>query len=599
MKFSSSLSKLVLVYLLLQAGLTLTLILLSRSQNRQLVVTEIDEELHSAACGLQPTMERILASVAVGREADMDQVVREFSDQTNIRVTVVDPEGNVLSDSDADSGKMDNHKQRPEIVQASQGKVGKATRLSASTHSEYFYLALPISENGKKLGFLRLAKETASIQDRLGSFSKTFVWFALATALLASIVLIGFARTAVSPLRDLTAFARSIAKGEYDQRLSPVHWRGEWRLLGNAFDQMQIELREREGELRTNSDRLSAVLASMHEGIVAIDQKRRVLLANRAAAVLLDIPYQELLNRPFFELVRNPVVEQCVEEVFRAHRTIDQEIETKRQPRRVLSVRFSWISQYEDDVVVIVVHDVTSLRQLETMRRDFVANVSHELKTPLSSIKAYSETLRLGALDDPVHRLRFVERIEEQANRLSSLILDLIRLARIESGMIAFEVRDIDLCHIAERRIEIFRDQAEKRSLTLSFEATENAIVVLCDEEGLATIYDNLISNAVRYTPEGGQVVVRCSKDSGMGVIEVIDTGQGIAPEHQERIFERFYRVDKARSSDLGGTGLGLSIVKHFVQSFSGRVSVSSRLGKGTTFTARLPLANPNGPTNS
>jgi two-component system phosphate regulon sensor histidine kinase PhoR len=300
-----------------------------------------------------------------------------------------------------------------------------------------------------------------------------------------------------------------------------------------------------------------------------------------------------LLNRPFLELVRNPVIEKCVEEVFRVRRTIDQEIETKRQPRRVLSIRFSWIAQYQDDVVVMVVHDVTSLRQLETMRRDFVANVSHELKTPLSSIKAYSETLRLGALDDPDHRLRFVERIEEQANRLSSLILDLIRLARVESGLIAFEVRDINLCQIALQRIEVFREQAEKRSLTLRADVPEDAIIVRCDEEGLETILDNLISNAVRYTPEGGQVSVRCSQDAEMGVIEVIDNGQGIAPEHQERIFERFYRVDKARSSDLGGTGLGLSIVKHFVQSFSGRVSVSSRLGKGTTFTAKLPLSPP------
>jgi two-component system, OmpR family, phosphate regulon sensor histidine kinase PhoR len=598
-RFSSNLSKLVIVYLLLQGGLTLALILFSRSQNRELAVTEIDEQLYHAACGLQPTIETILTSKRGDRETELDKIVREFNAKTKVRVTVVSPEGDVLTDSEANRQMMDNHKQRPEVIQASQGKVGKATRMSGSTKTEYYYLAVPLSLNDEPLGFLRLARETVPIQRRLSRFSTAFFWFAFATALLASIVLIGFARAAVRPLRDLTLFARSIAKGDYKRRLSPVHWQGEWRLLGNAFDQMQNELRTREGDLRTNSDRLSAVLSSMHEGIVAIDQQRRVLLANRAAAVLLDIPFQELLNRRFSELTRNPVIEQCVEDVFRMRRTIDQEIETKRQPRRVLSVRFSWIAQYQDDVVVMVVHDVTSLRQLETMRRDFVANVSHELKTPLSSIKAYSETLRLGAMDDLTHRMKFVERIEEQANRLSDLILDLIRLARIESGLIAFEIRDIDLGKIALQRTEAFREQAEKRSLTLRAEMGDAAIVVRCDEEGLATILDNLISNAVRYTPEGGQVIVRCSKDAEMGVIEVIDNGQGIAPEHQERIFERFYRVDKARSSDLGGTGLGLSIVKHFVQSFSGRVVVSSRLGKGSTFTARLPLANPGAQTSS
>ena len=591
MSFTSSLSKLVFAYLLLQAVLILALILFSRSQNRQLAVVEIDEVLHSSACGLQPSIERFLAETSKDRSNKIEQLIRNFSERARIRVTVVDPDGRVLADSDVAAATMENHKLRPEIVQARLGKIGKATRLSESTKTEYYYLAIPLLEKSEPIGILRLAMATAQTRKRLADISKTFVWFALASAALASIVLIAFARATIAPLRDLTHFAGSIARGDYGQRLSPVHWQAEWRLLGKAFDQMQVELQGREDELRTNSDRLSAVLASMHEGIIAIDVQRRVLLANRAAAVLLDVPYQELLNRPFYELVRNPFIEECVDEVFKAHRTIGREFETKRQPRRVLAIRFSWIAQFSGEAVVIVVHDVTSLRQLETMRRDFVANVSHELKTPLSSIKAYSETLRLGALEDPVNRLRFVERIEEQANRLSDLILDLIRLARIESGIVAFEVRDIRLSQIAQQRIHAFRVQAEKRSLTLELEETLPGIMVRCDEEGLATIFDNLISNAVRYTPEGGQVIVRCSSDAMMGIIEVIDNGLGIAPEHQERIFERFYRVDKARSSDLGGTGLGLSIVKHFAQSFSGQVSVTSRLGKGTTFTVRLPLS--------
>ena len=556
-----------------------------------MAVVEIDEVLHSSASGLQPTIERLLAESSNDRSGEIEQMIRNFSERAKIRVTVVDPDGRVLADSDVAAETMENHKLRPEIVQARLGKIGKATRLSESTKTEYYYLAIPLLEESEPIGILRLAMATAQTRKRLADISKTFVWIALASAALASIVLFGFARATIAPLRELTHFAGSIARGDYGQRLSPVHWQGEWRLLGKAFDQMQVELQGREDELRTNSDRLSAVLASMHEGIIAIDLQRRVLLANRAAAVLLDVPFQELINRPFYEHVRNPFIEECVDEVFRTHRTIGREFETKRQPRRVLAVHFSWIAQFSGEAVVIVVHDVTSLRQLETMRRDFVANVSHELKTPLSSIKAYSETLRLGALEDPVNRLRFVERIEEQANRLSDLILDLIRLARIESGMGAFEVRDISLSQIAQQRIQAFRVQAEKRSLTLELEETLPAIMVRCDEEGLATIFDNLISNAVRYTPEGGQVIVRCSSDGMMGIIEVIDNGQGIAPEHQERIFERFYRVDKARSSDLGGTGLGLSIVKHFAQSFSGQVSVSSRLGKGTTFTVRLPLS--------
>ncbi len=577
------------LYLFLQAGLATGLVFFSRSQNRELASIEIDELLLDAARGLQPSIERLLQTSNDQRN-ELSTIVRDFNDQTKIRVTVIDPQGVVLFDSDADTRTMENHRNRAEVTKAASGQIGKAMRLSESTKSEYYYVAIPLLDQAPHMT-LRLAMSTAPIQKRLNELTNTFIWFAFVSAALASLLLIVYANSTVSPLRSLIEFSKAIAKGNYEQELTPAKWQGEWQVLGSAFNQMQYELRNRENALRTNSDRLSAVLASMFEGIIAIDEKRRVLLANRAASVLLEIPYQDLLNRPFYELVRHPIIEECIEEVFQTHRTIGREFETKRQPRRVLSARFSWISKFDGKAVVIVVHDVTSLRQLETMRRDFVANVSHELKTPLSSIKAYAETLRLGAIDDPENRLRFVERIEEQANRLSELIFDLIRLAQIESGDAAFEVQDIDLGTVAELRIQTFRDQATQRDLQLHFESTDQPVLVRCDEEGLATIIDNLISNAVRYTPRGGQITVRCSKDATLGCLDVIDNGPGIAPEHQERIFERFYRVDKARSSDVGGTGLGLSIVKHLTQSFSGNVSVASRLGKGTTFTVRLPLS--------
>lgn len=590
MKFASSLSKLVIAYLLLQTGLTFGLIYFARTQHRQLASVEIEEVLLVAARGLQPTIEPMLDDTKQDRSVEIAKVVQTFNAKTDIRVTVIRPDGSVVADSDADARTMVNHQHRAEVIQASHGKIGKATRMSESTKTEYHYLAIPLKQSSELQATLRLAMPTARIQKRLSDISHAFIGFALASAAVASLLIIIFARAAISPLQKLIAFSRSIAKGDYEQHLSPTHWRGEWRLLGNAFDQMQVELKNREIDLRTNSDRLSSVLASMSEGIIAIDERRRVLLANRAASVLFEVPLQELLNRSFYELVRSPKIEACVEEVFQTRQTVAIEFENKRLPRRVLSLRASWISQYEGKAVLMVVHDVTSLRALETMRRDFVANVSHELKTPLSSIKAYSETLLSGAINDPSIRLRFIERIEEQANRLSDLILDLIRLANIESGEAAFEMSDVDLARLARLRIETYRDQAEMRQISLAFEQTQSKIFVRCDEEGLATIIDNLVSNAVRYTPLGGKVVVRCSIDAAMGVIDVVDNGQGIAAEHQERIFERFYRVDKARSSDLGGTGLGLSIVKHLAQSFSGQASVSSRLGKGTTFTVRLPL---------
>ncbi len=589
----TELTKLVVVYLLLQAALTLAIVIFSVQQQRHWAVVEAEDQLIHSAWAFEPSIVQRLAT-SEGVDLDSLQLLSErFHRRSEIRVTVIDLEGNVLVDSNVDPTTMANHATRPEIVQAREFGSGKSTRESESAKTEFHYVAIKLLVEDKPLGYLRLAAATAPIRTRLNGLSRGFMAFAGVSTALASGVLLWLGRSTIAPLRDLMQFSKSIAEGDYQQRLNRTRWTGEWRYLGNAFEHMQVELAKRENDLRENGDRLSAVLASMTEGIVAIDGRRQVLFANRASSLLLDVSFQELVHHPFYEMVRIPTLETAIEETFRSHRATTCELELSRQPKRLVEVHLAWLTQSDGEVVVIVLHDVTSIRQLETMRRDFVANVSHELKTPLASIKAYSETLRMGALDDPNVRYRFVERIEEQTKRLSDLIMDLIQLARIESGMATFELREVDLVTVAADRLKFFEVQADKRRLELKLVVTEPSITLLCDTEGLVTILDNLISNAVKYTPEGGIVEVRCSKDldRNMGVIEVIDNGLGIAPEFQERVFERFFRVDKARSADISGTGLGLSIVKHLAQSFSGQVALTSRLGKGSTFTVRLPLA--------
>jgi two-component system phosphate regulon sensor histidine kinase PhoR len=236
-----------------------------------------------------------------------------------------------------------------------------------------------------------------------------------------------------------------------------------------------------------------------------------------------------------------------------------------------------------------VLYDITELRRLENMRREFVTNVSHELKTPLSSIKAYAETLRLGALHDAEHNLLFVERIEEQAERLHQLILDLLHLARVESGKEAFEIRDVSVTEVVQQRADDYRERAAAKGLDFHLELPAAPATARADRTGLATILDNLVSNAIQYTPEGGSVRVRVQEETGWIELAVEDTGLGIAARDQQRIFERFYRVDKARSRELGGTGLGLAIVKHLAQAFNGQVGLVSELGTGSTFWVRLP----------
>jgi two-component system phosphate regulon sensor histidine kinase PhoR len=331
-----------------------------------------------------------------------------------------------------------------------------------------------------------------------------------------------------------------------------------------------------------------------------IDDEQRVLYANKAAKDLLEAPRTGLVGRPLWESARHPQLQKYVEKSLRGRSDALVELEVPRLGRvvalsasRVPSAGAPGARGGGRPGVVIVLQDVTELRRLENMRREFVSNVSHELKTPLTAIQAYTETLLNGAIDDPEHNREFVSRISEQGERLHHQIIDLLSLARIESGAPSFEIVRLSIAEEIQKCVRTHAAVADGKSITLSAEGSTDACDVMADAEGVREIFDNLIDNAINYTPEGGRVSVSWSAEAGRVRVSVADTGPGIAEEHQKRIFERFYRVDRARSRELGGTGLGLSIVKHLVHVFQGSIEVESTLGKGSTFTVRLPRATP------
>jgi two-component system, OmpR family, phosphate regulon sensor histidine kinase PhoR len=358
-----------------------------------------------------------------------------------------------------------------------------------------------------------------------------------------------------------------------------------------ALQGAQARISQQIEGLEADNARLSTVLDGMEEGVLALDPRRRVLLANNASRRLLQIPTQDVIGRPLLEVVRSREVHAAVEQAQNGARLVEAEFEAPGEPRRHLHLRAKRLAGFPSPGVVIVVDDVSTLRRLENMRSEFAANVSHELKTPLASIKAYAETLRLGAVNDPEHNLSFVARIEEHADRLHFLISDLMHLARVESGKEVFEIIDFPLDDLVEECVDYHRDAAEAKKLAIAIEPPESLLEVRGDEVAVRTILDNLVTNAIKYTPEGGRIAVGWRRDGSAVVLEVGDTGIGIAPEDQQRVFERFYRVDKARSRELGGTGLGLSIVKHTAQALGGRVGLESRLGCGSTFRVWLPSA--------
>ena len=342
---------------------------------------------------------------------------------------------------------------------------------------------------------------------------------------------------------------------------------------------------------RPSSDLFEAVLGTMIDGVVVTNPSLTLLYINRTARNLLDVGDRPVVGKLLSEVSRSAPLQDVIETAFRTRSHQRTELQLTRQ-KLTLAVSAAPLNVDPSGGILIVLHDVTELRRLERMRREFVSNVSHELKTPLTSIQAYSDTLLSGGLDDEAHRQSFVERIQEQADRLQTLILDLLRLARIESDDVAFEIHSVDVSEVVTECIEDRSKVATSKGLRLEMKPPATPVVAHAEAEGLRTILSNLIENAINYTPAGGTVEVSWSARDGMVEIVVSDTGVGIPKEHQGRVFERFYRVDRARSRALGGTGLGLSIVKHLAQAFGGRVELESEQGHGSRFIVWLPEGN-------
>jgi two-component system phosphate regulon sensor histidine kinase PhoR len=322
--------------------------------------------------------------------------------------------------------------------------------------------------------------------------------------------------------------------------------------------------------------------------VIAIDAAERIQFANPSARQLLETRGKDAVGRPVWEAVRHSGIQEIVRTIFNGPRQQSAELQLPRK-NVTLSLVATRLPGNPCPGAVLVFHDVTELRRLENLRREFVSNVSHELKTPLTAIRAYTETLLEGAIDDGEHNRRFVARIDEQAHRLHVLILDLLQIARLEAEQDVFDIHAVAVKEVIQLCLEQQQALAESKEVVLTAEVPGAQLHVMADEEGLLQILNNLVNNALNYTPLGGRVIVHCGASSAGVRIQVEDTGCGIPEEHLPRIFERFYRVDKARSRELGGTGLGLSIVKHLVQVFGGTIEVHSQLGKGSVFSVELP----------
>lgn len=503
-----------------------------------------------------------------------------FGSGLDIRITILDRNSRVIADSGPDATLGQSHSDRPEVQQALSGGWGFDTRKSESTSITYSYAAY--ASNGI---VFRAAMPLANVWHSALLLSLYACIGLLAGVFIAFILSRIWAARSVKPVSDLTTIANRVAAGDFSQRARPE---GDLSELSTALNSVTQELSDTSDELRMSNERLRAILQGLDEGVVSIENKKLILLTGRAEKLLGPVP-DGAGTLPGCG-ANYLYLQQAMDEAIQTGRELSKEIAFSAPAPCVLQIYAAKLS-YAPKSALAVVRDVTKLHQLEEMRREFVANVTHELKTPLTSIRGYVELLQDDKRDAQT-RAKFYEIIGIEADRLQRLIDDLLELSRIEnSAQKAPETKRTDVSEITREVLDHLAPMAQERQVAFSADLTPG-LVIRADPDRIVQLFTNLIQNAVKYNRPGGSVTVSTQALRGMAVAKVEDTGLGIPQESLPRIFERFYRVDKGRSRELGGTGLGLSIVKHIVQLYGGDISVDSVVEKGTVFQVRFPLAH-------
>ena len=530
-----------------------------------------------------------LSATAPGLSS-LQQRITVLGQQTGSHLTVITVDGNVLADSHRDPRSMGDQGRTPEVqlAQDDPSGQGKVSRYSPTREERMRYLALRVEPDDVPLGYVRTSLPLTTLGERLANL-RAIVLVAVAIATFFALILgLLHARRVSRPLLSIAAAAAAIADGDYDKRVESDS-SDELGVLARSFNRMRLELRHSLASLDADRTKLKAILASMEEGVVALDRDERVVHMNQVAGRLLHIDPESALERPIWELTRLHELSEALGETLELGEPVHRVIR-RPGPDRILDVHASPLTSGGDvpDGAVLVIDDITQLRRLETLRRDFFGNVSHELKTPVAAIHGLVATL----VDDPsietATRQRFLVKVLNQTERLSSLVSDLLSLSRLESGG-DLELEPIDVCDVVRDSLRLLRPLAEDRDIHLEALMPDETAMIDGEEETLRQAVSNLLNNAIKYTPKGGSVVVEVFTDADTIRLQVRDTGLGIERRHLERIFERFYRVDKARSREVGGTGLGLAIVKHAARAMRGDVSVRSTTGKGSTFEIQLP----------
>ncbi len=581
--------KLLLTYLLIIAITIIVTVLFSWQRINDYFLQQVSDR---SAIQIE-LLHSLLENKDQYEEIDFQKFADKYSDEAEFRITIIDSEGQVLADSMHDPEEMENHKYRPEFKVALRGGRESSLRYSQTVGQYFFYYAMPLKLS-KVQGAIRISVPVDSIQ--------ALIWDMVQSVIIGLIIGIGlsigvafmFTRRFMEPIDELTSTAKLISSGDYDNKVY-IDSNDQIGELAEAFNTMTYTMRKNLWDIEQKNAELESILTSMETGLAAIDENYRIILCNEPFQEMFQLN-GEVVGKLFYELTRHStlfdVIEKAIDE---DEHIVEETTYHQRGNEHIMKISASPIksrtSKNTLHGILLMVEDITNLRKLERVRQEFVSNVTHELKTPLTSIKGFVDTLKNGAMDDHEVALRFLDIIDIESDRLTLLIEDILALSEIETMRMDRNQKEEDLIDAMDEVLLMLEYKALEKGIALNRKVSSDIPLYFCNRDRMKQLFINLIDNAIKYTEKGSVTVdMKLSRNEEYIVVKVIDTGIGIKQEHLDRLFERFYRVDKGRSRNMGGTGLGLSIVKHIVELYNGSIQVSSEINKGTMMKIRLPI---------
>jgi len=534
----------------------------------------LKRHLKNLAYGLKPQVQGLILR---GDYGTLNSLARKVGETTGVRITIIDPQGVVLADSEEDPAFMENHSDRPEVIMAMAGRVGSSLRWSATLKEEMLYVAIPMKLT-EGVAVLRTSFFLRDVNQFLGAFKKRVTVVAVALGLFSLIYAFFSSKRLSDPIKELVQATSRVAQGDFDARVLPKG-RGELGELAERFNEMAAKLKELFQENLQRKEELERIFSSLEDGLLVLDREGKVILFNKKAQEILE--GKELSDRSFWE-IGDPAFREAISRVRKTEGNLTEELEISGGVFLLSATYLATTGQ-----TLVLLHDITHLKRMQELKRDLVANVSHELRTPLTAIKGFLEAFEDE--DSREARSHYLEIIKKHVDRLTNIVQDLLVLSELEDKKTKLDLEDVDLKALLQDVLRPFEEKAKKKGLSLKVDFDPGLPPIKADPFRLQQAFFNLIDNAVKYT-EQGEIRISTKGKADHVEIEVADTGIGIPKEHLPRIFERFYVVDKSRSRRLGGTGLGLSIVKHIVLLQGGEIDVESTPGVGTRFRVRLPL---------